>query len=205
MDHDPPVRSVAVLFVRPDSIYKSMPGVDAWDAERDAREWPGGMPVVAHPPCRGWGRLRHFARPRPGETMLAQLAVDQVRRWGGVLEHPAHSALWVAAGLPAPTCRDQHGGWTLAVLQSAWGHPADKPTWLYICGVGPRDIPPLPLRLGPAPGMIGSHPRRRDGSRMNRDDPRWRPEIAKADRERTPRLFAEWLVELARRTNVADA
>lgn len=26
---------VAALFVRADSVYKSMPGVDAWDAERE--------------------------------------------------------------------------------------------------------------------------------------------------------------------------
>lgn len=43
-------RTVATLFVRSDSIYKSLPGVDAWDISRDARKWPGGCPVVAHPP-----------------------------------------------------------------------------------------------------------------------------------------------------------
>jgi hypothetical protein len=35
---------VAVLFARKDSIYKTMPECDVWDIERDAREWPGGMP-----------------------------------------------------------------------------------------------------------------------------------------------------------------
>lgn len=44
------MRTVAALFVRADSIYKTMPDVDAWDIERDARRWPGGCPVVAHPP-----------------------------------------------------------------------------------------------------------------------------------------------------------
>lgn len=43
--------TVAALFVRADGNYKAMPGVDAWDMERDARLWPGGCPVVAHPPC----------------------------------------------------------------------------------------------------------------------------------------------------------
>jgi hypothetical protein len=32
---------VAALFVRADSIYKTLPGVDAWDEARDARQWPG--------------------------------------------------------------------------------------------------------------------------------------------------------------------
>lgn len=50
--------TVAALFVRADSVYKTMPGVDAWDEARDARGWPGGCAVVAHPPCRLWGKLR---------------------------------------------------------------------------------------------------------------------------------------------------
>ena len=43
---------VAVLFARADSIYKTLPGCDVYDIKRDARTWPGGCPVVAHPPCR---------------------------------------------------------------------------------------------------------------------------------------------------------
>lgn len=93
---------VAVLFARADSVYKSLPGCDVWDAERDARRWPGGAPLVAHPPCRAWGRLRTFARPAEGEEDLARWAVGQVRRWGGVLEHPATSRLWADQQLPPP-------------------------------------------------------------------------------------------------------
>lgn len=43
---------VSVLYVRNDSVYKEL-DVDCWDIERDARKWPGGNPVVAHPPCLG--------------------------------------------------------------------------------------------------------------------------------------------------------
>ena len=57
--------TVAVLFVRSDSVYKQMADVDCYDIDRDARTWPGGCPVVAHPPCRAWGLLRQFAKPRP--------------------------------------------------------------------------------------------------------------------------------------------
>src|SRR5574337_681161 len=81
--------TVAVLFARADSIYKALPDCDVWDAERDARRWPGGCPVVAHPPCRAWGRLRTFARPRPDEMNLARLAVALVREFGEAQRLPA--------------------------------------------------------------------------------------------------------------------
>ena len=32
-------------------------GFDCWDIERNALNWPGGNPIVAHPPCRAWGQL----------------------------------------------------------------------------------------------------------------------------------------------------
>lgn len=76
---------VAVLFARQDSTYKGLPDVDVYDIERDARTFQGGMPVVAHPPCRAWGRLRTFANPRPDEMNLARPAVALVREFGRVL------------------------------------------------------------------------------------------------------------------------
>lgn len=70
---------IAILFARSDSIYKTIPGVDVYDKERNALSFTGGCPVVAHPPCRGWGRLRKFSNPEPGELDLAIWAVSQVR------------------------------------------------------------------------------------------------------------------------------
>lgn len=178
--------TVAVLFARADSCYKALPGCDVWDADRDARRWPGGCPVVAHPPCRAWGRLRHFAKPRPDEKALALWAVEQVRKFGGVLEHPASSTLWPAAELPAPGNRDQWGGWTLPIHQHWWGHRAEKATLLYIVGCEPANVPPLPYRMDEPTHVVQS--RKRTGSR---------PHIAKAEREHTPPELAKWLVELA--------
>ena len=43
---------VVVLFVRADSLYKAMPGVECYDAQRNALTWGGGCPVVAHPRIR---------------------------------------------------------------------------------------------------------------------------------------------------------
>lgn len=180
--------TVAVLFAREDSCYKALPGVEVFDAERDARTYDGPWPVVAHPPCRAWGRLRAFAKPRPDERNLGRLAVALVREFGGVLEHPAGSTLWPAQNLPRPGERDAFGGWTLAAPQKWWGHRAEKATWLYVVGCEPRDQPDMPLVLGEAAYVVQSR---------KRDD--YRPHITKAEREHTPPELASWLVELANR------
>ena len=186
--------AVAALFVRANSIYKTMPAVDAWDAERDARTWPGGMPVVAHPPCRAWASLRHCAKPRPGEKDLAHFAINQVRKFGGVLEHPLRSTLWPVAGLPDIGDRDKFGGWTLPIYQFWFGHRAQKATKLYIVGCDPVDIPSMPLRLGEASHTVGLW--------SGRDRENCRPSIKKAEYEETPAELAHWLVTLAQRCAV---
>ena len=189
--------TVAVLFARADSVYKTMPECDVYDIERDARTWPGGCPVVAHPPCRAWGQLRHMARPREDEKDLARWAVERVRQWGGVLEHPARSTLWADQLLPAPGTVDAVGGWTLPILQSQWGHKADKATWLYIVGARPADLPTIPFKLGAATHVIAS-----STARQHRGHPQFRPEVTKAEREHTPPALARWLVDLAARCAV---
>lgn len=195
------MHDVAALFVRADSVYKRMPGVDAWDIERDARGWSGGCPVIAHPPCRAWGRLRHLAKPRPDEKALAILAVARIREFGGVLEHPAHSTLWAHEKLPLPgAAPDTFGGFTIEVEQFHWGHRAEKKTWLYIVGTGPSDLPTMPRRSGrPTHVIAQSRTHRIDGVRLRKGMPGWRPEVSKAEREHTPPALARWLVDLAAR------
>jgi hypothetical protein len=188
------VKTVAVLFARADSIYKTLPGCDVYDINRDARTWPGGCPVVAHPPCRAWASLRNWAKPREGEKDLALWAVAQIRAWGGVLEHPALSTLWTVAALPKSGEHDKFGGWTLVADQHWWGHRARKRTRLYICGIKPSDIPTMPMRLGDATHTVGLW--------SGRDRATCRPSIAKHEYEETPTEFALWLVKLARRTSM---
>ncbi|KAB0547869.1 hypothetical protein F7R01_10215 [Pseudomonas argentinensis] len=181
---------VAVLFARSDSIYKTLSATDVWDAQRNALNWPGGAPVVAHPPCRAWGRLRTFAKPRPGEKELALWAVDKIRSHGGVLEHPASSLLWKEKPLPEPGEQDDWNGWTLVISQWWWGHRAEKLTRLYICGAKPSELPPMPYRMGEASHVIAQ-------SSLNQHLRR-RPEVSKKEREATPVELATWLIEVAR-------
>lgn len=182
--------TVAVLFARSDSNYKNLPECDVWDAERDARRWGGGCSVVAHPPCRAWGRLRQFANPKPGEKELALMAVEWVRKYGGVLEHPKGSTLWNAANLPEPGGRDEFGGFTLPIDQHWFGHKAKKETFLYVVGIDPKQIPEFPLSF--------SDPQYVVNTRIRKGQPGWKPEISKAEREHTPLELAKWLVRLAK-------
>ncbi len=164
----------AVLFVRKTSHYKTMAGVDAYDIERDALTWPGGQPAVFHPPCRAWGQLKHFARPRPGERDLAIWSMAMCRKWGGVVEHPKNSDLWRAAGCIGYGMRDQFGGALFPVFQSWWGHKAPKATCFYVVGA----VPQLP----------------------EFEPPRTLQSVAsmsQACREVTPPELAVWLVNLA--------
>jgi len=180
--------TVAVLFARADSNYKALPDVDVWDAERDARRWPGGCPVVAHPPCRAWGVLKHMAKPKPHERGLALFAVEMVRKWGGVLEHPSGSELWKTMGIPdADMFGDEYGGYTVEIDQYDFGHVANKPTRLYVCGRELRDLPPMPPKKHgrAAKSMTGQVP----GTAR----------CTQREREYTPPDLAVWLVETARR------
>jgi hypothetical protein len=139
-------RLVAALFVDPKGPYVGLPGVEVWDEQRDARLYAGPFPVVAHPPCERWGR---YATGGPsakvrrvvgddGGCFAAALAA--VRRWGGVLEHPADSKAWAAHELVKPppaggwVKADGLGGFTCRVDQGQYGHRARKATWLYAFG-----------------------------------------------------------------------
>jgi hypothetical protein len=170
---------VSALFVRRDSIYKTFPAVDSWDIDRDARKFAGPGPVIAHPPCAQWGKLRRFARINPAEKILALKALDFVRDFGGVLEHPMASSLW-------SHCAGDNIGWLFPLYQHTFGHLAQKSTLLYIVGCSPRDVPPFPLVLGHATHCLG------------RGSSRELSELPKSLRDKTPAAFAKWLLQLAR-------
>ncbi len=179
---------IAVLFARSDSIYKGIPGCDVFDIDRDALTFSGGMPVIAHPPCRSWGRLAHMAKPRPGERELAPWAVDQIRKWGGVLEHPVTSRLWKEKPLPGPGERDQFGGFSIVVPQYWFGHRCEKMTSLYICGIEPSELPEIGFKLGEPEYVI----------MKSRNNHHRKKVVDKPEREKTPEPFAHFLIDIAR-------
>lgn len=179
-------KTVAALYIDPRGPYPRMEGVDCWDEQRDARLYDGPHPVVAHPPCGPWGRSAKFTLYQSADC--GPRAVEQVRAFGGVLEHPSHSRLFDYCRLPRPEeLPDAYGGRTYAVDQVRWGHVARKWTWLYVVGT----------RIGAErpPDREPTHwCRKRPGEVV----PAGIKMCSAQQRRRTPPAFAEWLVSLAR-------
>lgn len=185
---------IAALFVDARGSYAGVPGVDLWDVARDARLYPGPHPVVAHPPCQLWTNLAavNFKRyggehNRPGnDAGCFASALASLRRWGGVLEHPAFSNAWPAHGLARPVavgwsrCQD---GWVCETWQSAYGHPARKRTWLLYSGRNP----PAELDWTRVPGV----------AQCGWFD-RIKPTLGKRQASATPPDFRDALLALAR-------
>lgn len=182
-------RNVSVLFARKDSCYKQL-CADVWDVDRDATCYKGKNPVVAHPPCRLFGRMRQFSKANETEKELAYFAVDKVREVSGVLEHPAYSTLWKEKQLPKPGEYDSFGGWTLSIQQHDFGHLAQKSTWLYIIGCSPREIPDIPISLDYPTHCI----------RPSKNSLKQQKIVSKALREHTPIALAKYLLRLAEKT-----
>lgn len=189
---------VAVLYVDPRGPYPDL--VAHWyDAERDARRYWGPWPVVAHPPCGPWGPMRHLSSGVGAEqdASCGPRAVEQVRQWGGVLEHPAGSTLWLQCGLPRPgELPDAWGGITYEVCQVDWGHVARKRTWLYVVNVRPGQMPKAPAHREPTHWASGGRTR---SSRKGKPAPPGIKICSAQQRRRTPTEFAKFLVSVARR------
>jgi hypothetical protein len=200
--------NVVALYVDPRGPYPSR--VESWDATRDARLYAGPKPVVAHPPCGPWARLKHLYEG--AEHDCGPRAVEQVRAFGGVLEHPAQSKLWDACDLPKPypkqgdplpfPYRDAWGGFSIKVHQVEWGHVARKTTWLYIVGVSPRAVEAL-LETRPYPGRAPTHwasgSRGKSAGKTGNPVPPGIKVCSSSQRRKTPPAFADFLIEIASR------
>ena len=197
---------IAALYVMPGGPYYALEGVEPWGLpERDARLYAGPYRVVAHPPCERWGRYWGGA-PLTWPRLIKgddggcfRAALEAVRTWGGVLEHPEGSWAWPFHSLVRPP---RHGGWvaagdgigwTCCVEQGHYGHRARKATWLYLAGV------PLPsLRWG----SCGKRERLEDG--FHSAEERRRAvrtgvcqRLSKRQRSETPAAFRDLLLGIA--------
>ena len=192
------MKTVAALYVDPRGPYPKMSGVDAWDESRDARKYDGPWPVVAHPPCKNYSLLAHLATT--DESDCGPRAVDQVRAFGGVLEHPAYSKLFERCSLPRPGAGlDEWGGFSIQIEQVAWGHVARKKTWLYVVGARVADVMAGVRAGGVVTHWVGGY---RSGSKRSPKctgggAPAGIKICSAQQRRRTPIAFAEWLVDLA--------
>jgi len=167
---------IAALFVKKGGNYydPDLTNIDPWDETRDARKYNGPWPVIAHPPCQRWGKFwagqplfikRTGIRKIKGDDNgCFSFALESVRKYGGVLEHPWQSHAWPHFRLIVPP---RSGGWveagdgvgyTCCVEQGRYGHYARKPTLLYAVrcilpelewGVGDRRLDPdVVARMG---------------------------------------------------------
>lgn len=192
-------RQIAALFVETGGCYFGMPDVDPWDEARDARLYAGPYPVVAHPPCDRWCQMAPVNQARYGHRIgddggCFASALAAVRRFGGVLEHPALTLAWVAFGLPRPDAEGWRktfcGGWVAQVSQRNYGHRARKATWLYVHGLEP---PPLIWGRGPAPeAWISADRPRAELAALGI------AQLGKREAKATPPAFRDLLISIAR-------
>lgn len=193
---------IAALYVATGGCYFNLDGVDPWDERRDARLYEGPWPVVAHPPCSTWSCLAPINEKRYGHPVgedggCFAAALKSVRKWGGVLEHPALSRAWAAFGIGAPARwgwqRQLDGSWICEVSQAAYGHRARKMTRLYYVGHNPP--PPLKWER-PEPTAVVSNL-----SEGYTDLPR----LGKVEAKATPPEFRDMLLSIARGAAKATA
>jgi hypothetical protein len=176
---------ITVLYCQNPSIYAQL-DCDVWDEKRNALLFFEKIPIISHPPCRLWSRMRGLSNAPGCERLMAISSVIHIRQNGGVLEQPFPSQLWKWLNLPLPGLIDEFGGWSLIVNQSWFGHKAKKPTILYIVGCKPSEIPPYPLSFDLIEYCVSSSARLKS---------RLKP-ISALERSATPILFASWLMEL---------
>ena len=189
---------ISALFVQENGCYWNDSDIDAWDIKRDARLYSANNPVVAHPPCQLWGALAFVNYKRWGgyhnepenDGGCFESALNSVNRCGGVLEHPAKTRAFKKYGLNKPVglgWQKSGIGWVCEVWQSAYGHRANKATWLYYVG----ENPPFELNWDrpKASHQIGFHDQR--GKEKNK------PTLSKKEANATPIAFRGILIELA--------
>jgi hypothetical protein len=199
-------RIIAALFVEPGGPYFNMVNVDPWDELKDARDYEGPYPVIAHSPCQRWGRYWSGGPSAKVRRMLGddggcfKSALQSVRMFGGVLEHPEASHAFRYYELPIPkwhggwTAQDKSGGRSCCVAQGNYGHAARKMTWLYAVKTDYPELKWGPTR--PLMRMDAGHHSKEERARAVKTGVCLR--LSKRQRLITPEPFRDLLLEIAR-------
>ena len=138
---------IPVLFTDDKSNYDLFNCFSTYNRHRNAFTFSERTPLIAHPPCRLFSRLRQFSTADRKEKQCAYFALAQVRMFGGILEHPRSSTLWKNGNFNLSGEIDIYGGFLRSVNLSWFGFPAEKKTMLYFVGISPSDLPAFPLSL----------------------------------------------------------
>lgn len=112
----------AVLWVHKNSVYRHrvwFSHLDLWDIKRDANQYPGPGPIIAHPPCGPWGKYKGISKESRHHGIRA---MELVHLYGGVVEQPVGSTLFALHGTTGKIAK---------IYQRDYGHLAWKPTLLY--------------------------------------------------------------------------
>ena len=175
---------IPVLFTAHNSLYNDNDIFDCYDVERDAFSYTGRFPLIAHPPCRLFSRLRKFSTAAIKEKQCAFFALARIRQFGGILEHPRSSTLWLDGNFKLDGSVDQYGGFLRSVNLSWFGFPAQKKTMLYFVGIKPGSLPPFPMSLNAITHVISS-----SGNTGKK-------ELSALYRSQTPRLMIDYFLEV---------
>jgi hypothetical protein len=171
---------IAVLCAHRNSNYYKIPGLDVYDQDRDSRTFPGNMPVIVHPPCAQWSKMKAFSHDNPEQKQLAYFCLDELKKWGGIFEHPHGSDVWKELDWP-------EGGKFIQVDQFWWGFPARKRTTLFFYRCKPIQYPLNFDAVQYTVALSRSNSKNLMATRL--------PEMKKSQRSITTLSFNQWLVD----------
>lgn len=196
------MKIIAALFVEEKGIYSNIPIIDAWPISRNALNYKGPYPVIAHPPCQLWGAFAVINYKRYGgdhnkpgnDGGCFEFALYAVRRYGGVIEHPRRSKAFHHYGVTVPPSSAygwhslSNDEWICTIYQSAYGHKANKATILFY--VGENEPPELNWNRPKGKYQIGWH-----GPQRSKEVSK--PTVTKKEAIATPIKFRNVLIQLA--------
>lgn len=180
---------ITVLYVQSGSFYERFKDLDLWNIERNAILFKGKNVLIAHPPCRGFGRLRSFSNHTGCELLLAYSAISKVRVNGGIVEHPISSTLWQKMKVGSIKTPDRWGGYLIKIHLSDFGFKARKPTGLYIVGCKFSELPVQPISFDAITHSICTSKKSA------------KKELDSKIRSKTPVALIHWFLEVAQIIN----